>query len=358
MPIIGKQHEGRLRSELIKNVDFYNVPWRPEPAEPRYLGLTAVQFDLAVLGLIASTALTVWLFVFGGTTTARDYFGLEKAPTVAVSQQAALPAETGPQPAVGAPAAPAAPDSVAEQPSAVVVAPPAEPSLNDLIASSAQALNDVQSFRGRFQMTMRMNGESINSGGDMVLQAPDKMHMTMNIGGQTYEMLALLPNMYIRVPHQGWYTLDGQTLGFSPEMLSEYMNNRGLFDYRAEAETLAGVAQLSDEQIDGVAYAHFQGALDFQSLRQAVGPDLIDPSVAGIENVSGPVTVDILLDKTTHLPRRHIVTMDLNAEGTTISMDLRMAFLEYNGSVAIPDAPEDARPFDSLTNAAPPPQID
>ena len=348
-----KQSRENSGANRIKNVDDYTGRWSREPVEPRYLGLTAAQFDVAVLGLIAAAALAAWLFVFNGTTTARDYLGLEKSPIVAVSEQAAPPADTGQQPA----AAPAAPVAIAEQPPAEA-APPAEPTLNDVIASSAQALNDVQSFRGRFQMTVSMNGESVNSGGDMLFQAPDKMHMTMNIGGQTYEMLALLSDMYIRVPHQGWYALDGQTLGFSPDVLSEYMNNRGLFDYQAEAETLTGIVQVPDEEIDGVAYAHFQGTLDFETLQQAVGPDLVDPSVAGIENVSGPVHVDILLDKTTHLPRRHTVTMDLAASGTTISMDLRMAFTEYNGSVTIPDAPEDARPFDTLATNNPPPQID
>lgn len=321
------------------------------------MGLTAAQFDLAVLGLIAATALAVWLLVFSGTTTARDYLGLESSPPVVVSQQPAPQAATEQQPAERQPAAQAAPVAVAEQPPAAA-APPAEPTLNDLLASSARALNDVQSFRGRFQMTLSMNGESVNSGGDMLFQAPDKMHMTMNIGGQTYEMLALLPDMYIRVPHQGWYALDGQTLGFSPEVLGEYMNNRGLFDYKAEAETLTGVVQVPDEEIDGVAYAHFQGTLDFETLQQAIGPDLIDPSVAGLENISGPVHVDILLDKTTHLPRRHTVTMDLNANGTTISMDMRMAFTEYNASVTIPEAPEDARSFDTPATENPPPQID
>ena len=233
MPIIGKAIEGNRGANRIKNADYYTGPWSREAVEPRYLGLTAVQFDVAVLGLIAAAALATWLFVFNGTTTARDYLGLEKSPTVAVSQQAAPPADTGQQPAAAAPVP-------VEQPPAAA-APPVEPTLNDLIASSAQALNDVQSFRGRFQMTMSMNGESVNSGGDMLFQTPDKMHMTMNIGGLTYEMLALLPDMYIRVPNQGWYALDGQALGFSPEVLSEYMNNRGLFDYQAEAETLTGI---------------------------------------------------------------------------------------------------------------------
>jgi hypothetical protein len=349
--------EGVFGAKPIRNVDYYRGPWRPDPAEPRYVGLTAVQFDVAVLGLIAATALAVWLFAFSGVTTARDYLGVEESSSVVSQQFAPPPAAQQPasaqQPADAAPAPPAP----AEQPPAPA-APAPEPALNGFLASSAQALNDVQSFRGRFQMTMSMNGESVNSGGDMVFQAPDKMHMTMNIGGQTIEMLALLPNMYIRVPHEGWYFLDGRALGLSPEALGQYMNNRGLFDYQAEAQLLTGIVQLPDEEIDGVPYSHFQGTLNLQTLQQAVGPDLIDPSVAGVKNVSGPVHVDLLLDKTTHLPRRHTVTMDLEVDGRTMSMDMRMAFLEYDGPVTIPEAPEDARPFDSLPADNPPPQID
>jgi hypothetical protein len=184
------------------------------------------------------------------------------------------------------------------------------------------------------------------------------MYMTMNIGGQTFEMLALLPRMYIRVPHQGWYVLDGQAMGFSAQVLEEYLNNRGIFDFEAEARILAGVVQLPNEEIEGVAYQHFQGTFDFQTLLSTLPPHLIDPSVASLDTVTGPVQVDLLLDETTHLPRRHTVTMDLNANGVPVSMDMRMAVIEYNGSVTIPEAPADARPFDDLASANATPQID
>jgi hypothetical protein len=338
-------------AEPIKNVEYYRGPWRRDPAEPRYIGLTAAQFDIAILGAIILAALAVWLFIFNGETTARDYLGLEKSLSGGVSQQPAPSAAEQPATSADQPAP-------AEQPAPAAAAPPAEPTINDFLVSSAQALDGVQSFRARFQMTMRMNGESVNSGGDMVFQAPNKMHMTMNADGQTFEMLARLPTMYIRIPHEGWYAFDGEAMGFSPQALSDYMNNRGLFDAEAEARLLRGIVQLPDEQIDGVAYDHFQGTLDAKNLFQAVGPDLIDSSAADLRSVSGPVNVDLLLDKDTHLPRRHTVTMDLDFNGTPISMDLRMAFLEFNGSVSVPDAPEDARPFNSLATGNPPSQTD
>jgi hypothetical protein len=350
-PIIDNQSRGSLPEAVpIKNLEYYHGPWRRDPAEPRYIGLTAAQFDIAVLGAIILAALAAWLFVFNGETTARNYLGLEKSLSGAVTQQPAPPAAEQPAPSAERPA-PA-------EPAPAAAAPPAQPTINDFLASSAQALDGVQSFRARFQMTMRMNGESVNSGGDMVFQAPDKMHMTMNAGGQTFEMLARLPAMYIRIPHEGWYAFEGDAMGFSPRAVNDYMNNRGLFDAEVGARLLGGIVQLPDEEIDGVAFDHFQGTLDFQNLLQAVGRDLIDPSAADLRSVSGPVNVDLLLDKDTHLPRRHTVTMDLDVNGTPMSMDLRMAFLEFNGSVAVPDAPDDARPFNSLPTSNPPNQTD
>jgi hypothetical protein len=341
----------------------YSGQWTPHANEPRFFGLTAAQFDVAVLGLIVTTALSVWLFVFNGTTTAREFLGLDQSPpTAIVAPPSAL---ATPQPVAepaAAPAAEVAPPAEAALP--VEAAPAAPPAAvlspeQQVVLASAEALAGVQSFRGRFQVSMTADGQSVNSGGDIVFQAPDGMHMTMNMGGQTFEMLALLPNMYIRVPHQGWYVLSGEALGFSPASLNGYIENRGLFDYEAQAHALAGIVQLPDEEIDGAPYLHYRANHDFQALRPALPSDLFNPSVnAQLQSVTGPVQVDLWLDKETKLPRRHTVMMELQAGGQTITMDMRMAISEYNGDVAIPEAPADARPFDALLEADPPAQID
>ena len=353
LPIICKKPATYVRSRTIKATNYYTEPWSRQRGEPRFMGLTALQFDIAVLVSIAGTALAIWLFVFSGTTTARDFIGLEKSPQVAVSQQPA-PAAPAPE-AAAAPPADVAPPADAAPPPVVAAAPVISPAQQMLFDSANALANDVQSFRGRFQVNMNIDGQQVNSGGDMTFQAPDKMHMTMNIGGQTFEMLALLPNMYIRIPTEGWYYLSGEALGFSPEVLGNYMNNRGLFDYDAQAAMLSGVTHAPDEYIDDVAYNHFQGTLDFQSLLGALPPDLLDPSTtAAVQAASGPVTIDILLDKTTNLPRRQTVSMELDVNGTSMSMDMRMAVTEYNGEVNIPGAPEDARPLESLRPATAP----
>jgi hypothetical protein len=316
------------------------------------MGLTAFQFDVAVLVTIAGAALAVWLFAFGGTATSRDFIGLD------TPSQSAVSAPVAPATMEQVPEAASAPPAEAAPPPVVAPAPVLSPE-QELVMESARALaNDVQSFRGRFQMNISLDGQRVNSGGDMVFQAPDKMHMTMNISGQTFEMLALLPDMYMRVPGQGWYVLNGQALGFSPDVLSEYMNNRGLFDYEAQAAVLTGIVQAPDETIDGVPYLRLQGTLDFQTLLAALPPGVVDTSAPGVVTMSGPVQMDILLDKATHLPRRQTVSMDLDVNGSTMSMDMRMAITEYNGEVIIPDAPDDARPLESLRAPADPPQID
>jgi hypothetical protein len=310
------------------------------------MGLTAAQFDLAVFVSIVAAAAAIWLFVFDGTTTARDLIGLEKPITAANTTTPDTPAiaQQAPEAAAAPPVEAAAPPAPVAPPVPVI-----SPEQQALIDSAQALINDVESFRGRFQVNMVVNGETVNSGGDMVFQAPDRMHMTMNVAGQTFEMLALPPDMYIRIPNEGWYYLSAEALGFSPAALDKYVNNRGLFDYEAQAQLLAGVTQAPDEYIDGVAYQHLVADLDFQSLFAALPSDLFDPAaLKAVQAASGPVHIDILIDKETHLPRRQTMSMDLNVDGNSISMDMRMAVTEYNGDVVIPAAPEDARPLEAL----------
>jgi hypothetical protein len=359
----GNQLGDRAERKPIKRLDYYGGyrgEWRREPTEPRYLGLTAAQFDIAVLVLIVGAAVAVWLFVFSGTTTARDLLGLEESSSTAVSVPAAPPPPAAPpvaDPAVAPPAEAVPPVEAAPAP-----APAPAPVLSaeqQLLAASAEAFANVESFRGRFQVAFTADGENVNSGGDIVFQAPDRMHMTMNIGGQTFDMLARGSNMYLRVPHQGWYVLGGAALGFSPEALNGYVSNRGLFDYDAQTAGLLGITQLPDEEIDGGSYLHYRGTIDFRNLSSALPSSILDPSVAqSVRTVSGPVQVDLWLDKETRLPRRHTISMNLDMNGQPVTMDMRMAFTEYNGDVTIPDAPDDARPFDALAAANPPAQTD
>jgi hypothetical protein len=360
---MGLTQRGEERSvEKIKRADYYGGhagQWTREPTQPRYLGLTAAQFDIAVLGLIAATVLSVWLFVFHGTTTAREFLGLEPSSPITVT----APPEssvTDTQPMADPAAAPvaAAPPAEAVPPPDAAPAPVLSPE-QELLMASAQSLAGVRSFRGRFQMSMTANGESANAGGDILFQAPDQMHMTMNISGQTFEVLAQLPNMYLRVPHQGWYVLNGEALGFSASSLNDYINNRGLFNYGSQAQAFSGVTQLPDEEIDGALYLHYQAILEFEDFAGALPSDVFDPSLsADLHTVSGPIRVDLWLDRETKLPRRHAVTMELEANGQAVSMEMRMAINEYNGEVTIPAAPTDARPFDAIAEAYPPEQTD
>lgn len=65
---------------------------REHDEEPRYLGLTATQFNLAFFALVGGIALIVWLVAFGGTS----HLGLGKAEQdTAVQTTTPIPATTG-----------------------------------------------------------------------------------------------------------------------------------------------------------------------------------------------------------------------------------------------------------------------
>lgn len=62
--------------------DWDNPPGQKQdgPPEERYLGLTATQFNVAVLGVVAAVVLAVGLFFFGGAAAMQDLFtGDEKS---------------------------------------------------------------------------------------------------------------------------------------------------------------------------------------------------------------------------------------------------------------------------------------
>jgi predicted RNase H-like HicB family nuclease len=240
-------------------------------------------------------------------------------------------------------------DSSAEAPGK-----PSEPLVSSdpvaVLSASAESFGQaVESFRGEFETTMTMGDFYVGMRGDMAFQGPDRMHMTMDVGGDTMEFLMVLPDFYIRVPGEGWYVLNGDAFGFDPAVLQEYMDNRGLVDYSTMADELDGLTRLPDEEIDGVTYLHYQGDLDVAELAQEVPGGLFDPgAIEQAEELLQAVGVEIWLEKDTYLPYQIDMGMTVSDGEMSIDMDMSMKFFDYNQPVDIPLPPADAEPFGAI----------
>jgi tetratricopeptide (TPR) repeat protein len=234
--------------------------------------------------------------------------------------------------------------------------PPLVAAPGAVLSTSADSFaQEVQSFRGRFTMTMGYDDSHLGMQADFAFRAPDTMHMTMAFSAEgtavwdDIEALMILPDYYVRIPGEGWYVATAEALGLDLDLLQQYWDNRGLVDYGDLAEQLEGLAQLPDETIDGVDYLHYRGSLDYADLMQDMPEDVFDPgALEQAQDVLEPISVELWLHKETYLPRQMKLGMILNVEGSSLIMDMSMEFFDYNQPVTIPEPPLDAVPLGGI----------
>jgi hypothetical protein len=232
--------------------------------------------------------------------------------------------------------------------------PTAEPLVlasSDVLRFSAERSRQIESSRGTFQAKFWMGGSSLGMTGAYVFQAPDKMYMTIDMFGQTEELLLLLPDFYIRIPNQGWFVVNGTAAGINWNAFKKYVEQRGPVDYSALTQQLQDLTQLPDEVLDGVPYLHYRGQLDMSKAINDLPSGLIDPSVlARVSGTLKPIDVEVWLDKKTYLPHRTDMNMQFSASADTPSISMQMSMLSegFNEPVSIPAPPADAKPISSL----------
>lgn len=226
-----------------------------------------------------------------------------------------------------------------------------------VLSASAESFQaDVQSFQARLEMTMDASIFSMDINGDIAFQAPDQIHMTMEIGGEgltlEMQMLILGDQFYVQLPFFGWAVFSPEDigledLGFESEMFEDLMENRSLLDYEELIASLGGeIEDLGDEEIDGRTYRHYRGSLSFADA-MAVFNDAFG-TMEELGDVDGAMDFDIWVDVETVLPHRMTASGDLVAEGETVTFDMTISFFGYNEPVEIPAPPADATPLMDL----------
>ena len=220
------------------------------------------------------------------------------------------------------------------------------------LSTAARNAKDVESFRGEMNWKMNFGGVPFEFGGELLYRAPDASYLQMDVFNQEIEVLAYAERTYIRVPGEDWMTFDLAEFGVNTGQLEQLSENRGFFDLETVANTLGELRQVQDEEIDGVAYNHYQGEADFDDLLDQA-PGLLDPSLeAQVSGLVDQVAFDFWLDPQTDLPRRIEMMMEMDVPGgeqgrMTISFD----YLEFNKPVDIPAEPAGAQPFDPASFA-------
>jgi len=347
--------------------------WQPKKDKnaDRYLGLAGWQFDIAVLGSLAAALIVVWLVVFN----ADDFgaFGTSQAGTPpagdSIVAQAGTPTpdplpSSSPSPVSTATATPSTDRSTTAPTIAPTLQPEPEPTLlppvaqspapspvplvaQAAVAASASKLEtEVQSFRGVFDIETKVGEFGVGMTGEMLFEAPGSMYMVMEVLGDRLEILLDGSEMYMNLPGLGWRTVSQDIPGLDSDAYNDYLDNRGVVDYGQQLSDLANLEQLADEEIDGVAYHHYVGDLDLESVLSEFPDEFVDDSqIDQALDIFGEMSMELWLDPDTLLPRRYVMTMAMEIEGDSIITIVSMDFLEYNQPVDIPAPPVGAPPL-------------
>ena len=257
------------------------------------------------------------------------------------------------------------PDPVAPHggdPSAPVVA-----NVTEVLGASAERFEqEVSSLRAELEFSVTGGDMSMDATADMSFQAPDQMYMTMEFGGEfdsgdgsggtinlsdfgDIEILLLGTDIYMKVPFTGWVSMSLSDLGVEADIFEEALSQHSLMDYQAIVDEMgAEVEDLGIESIEGANYRHYRATMDFEQVMAAFSDAVGSGEGFPFTDVSGPITMDFWLEESTLLPYRVDAAGELSMGGEAMAFDMRMAFLDYNEPVEIPEAPADAVPFDEL----------
>jgi hypothetical protein len=255
---------------------------------------------------------------------------------------------------------------------------------DELVLSAIEALGrsaddfqqDVSSMQGTMAMDMTIGEWSIGFGGDFAFQSPDRMHMTMDFSGGegdlidlsefgSMEVLLIGEDIYMNMEFLGgeWVKASLDDLGLDADQFRELLSDQSPFDYSALVEGLSDDVQVQDlgtEDLAGRSVHHYRVSSDFLTIMEAMsgafGDDYAGESFP-MDELSGPVVMDLWLDTATFLPYK------LTAKGSfvvdedpiagvpgTFSFNMSIVIDEYNGDIAFPEPPANAIDMADITN--------
>jgi hypothetical protein len=228
----------------------------------------------------------------------------------------------------------------------------------DVLGASSQRWHeDVSSVRSEFQFNVTAMGTKMGGTGEFVYQAPDQMHMTMDLTGipgltsgsspGKMELLMRDGTAYMNSPFTGWIKVSLEDLGPDGASFEKLLSSHSLFDFDSLLAGLGGgVTFVGEESLRGEAVAHYKVNADLNKLLDSITEAMSGPTGGQLlpsGGASAPVALDIWVGKESLLPAKVSASGVLNIASLNMSVDMTMDFYGYNGPVTVPDAPSDAQ---------------
>jgi hypothetical protein len=226
-----------------------------------------------------------------------------------------------------------------------------------LAASADHFERNVTSVQADFSFEMSAAGFEMGAEGDFGYRAPDSLYMKMSMKGGggglfgggdigDFEIIALGDELYMNSAFTGWIELSLAEMGADGESFRDLLSSHSPLDYRAILEAAGGEIESLGE--DG-GNQHVRMTVDLGDLMAAMLDSFSTDQNGTIEDpfgsagISGPIVVDIWTDSETLLPQRVVAEAEFGVDSEFAAFRMEVKFHDYNGSIEIPEPPEDAK---------------
>jgi len=226
-----------------------------------------------------------------------------------------------------------------------------------LAASADRFERSVTSVQADFSFDMSAGGFEMGAEGDFAYRAPDSLYMKMSMNGGggglfgggdvgDFEIIALGDELYMNSSFTGWIELSLAEMGADGESFRDLLSSHSPLDYRAMLEAAGGEIESLGEEGGN---QHVRMTVDLGDLMAAmldsVGTDenVTTEDVFGGAGISGPIIVDVWTDSETLLPQRVVAEGEFGVDSEFATFRMEVKFHDYNGSIEIPEPPEDAK---------------
>lgn len=208
---------------------------------------------------------------------------------------------------------------------------------------------DVESLRAELDFAMSLGGVAMEGQATLAFQAPDKMHMTLDMAGLGLsEALIIGKDVWVNVPRRGWvsFSLDelgANDLGLDVRAFADTFDDHSPIDYERIITSIGGeVENVGEETVDGRTYRHYEATIEFEDVLAAFSDGFGTTADLNLDEASGPLTLGVWVDTEELLPYKADLKGEIAFGVTPMTFDATLVFSGYNEPVEIPAPPADA----------------
>jgi hypothetical protein len=205
-------------------------------------------------------------------------------------------------------------------------------------------------------------GFKIGGGGNLDSVAPDGLYLKTDYEGEGSDpaefseanhsdILVFGRQVYLKTPVFGddWVLFTPAELAADWDVLQRLIGARSPLNYGATVATLTELEDLGDDEIEDGVYRHYRGTSDAAALARGLADAYgSQGQIMLVDRFSGPIPVDIWIDRANLLPRTVKAAGPFEFLGKGTDLAITVTFTGYGEAVVLPGAPKNVKSASAL----------